>query len=121
MNFLTKDETEVYDMVKDGVDKLKDEINKQTILKNQALIEIINLKAKLTELDIELDNEQCENAGFRDEVVEIDKLRSQSDDIYELVFNNESSYYTHKDLIKKLGKILTDKIGSKTMKVRNMQ
>jgi len=50
MNFLTKDETEVYDMVKDGVDKLKDEINKQTILKNQALIEIINLKAKLTEI-----------------------------------------------------------------------
>ena len=50
MNYLTKSETEVYDMVKDGVDKLKDEINKQTILKNQALIEIINLKAKLTEI-----------------------------------------------------------------------
>ena len=66
----------------------------------------------LDEAGIEVDNYYA---------AEIDKLRSQSDDIYELVFNNESSYYTHKDLIKKLGKILTDKIGSKTMKVRNMQ
>jgi len=33
------------------------------------------LRVKVRELDFDLDNEQCENDGFRDEVVELDNLR----------------------------------------------
>ena len=33
------------------------------------------LRVKVRVLDFDLDNEQCENDGFRDEVVELDNLR----------------------------------------------
>lgn len=47
--------------------------------KAEADVEIVKLIERVNAIDTELDNEQCENATFRDEVVELDELREEND------------------------------------------